>query len=196
MESVASIAPLAGIVILIIGVIAAVYGLLFSSIEIKRIVSLVGLLFFCGMFLVLLERVTQLEFPGILAKITLEAKQDAKTIRSIREGMETQQQAVNALVNELKQTSARVSKLSTEMEANVEKQAADLIRVRISYLTELISLLQSELDEIRWKRVYSASDVNNMRGAELSSTIDAHRKELEALEGRLEEDGNSTREEN
>jgi len=150
MDTLAHFAPALGIVVLLVGVVAAVYGLMFTRLELKRVVTLAGLLFFCGVFLILFERISQLELPGALGKITLEAKQDARQIRTIREEMEVQQQAVTELVSDVQTTSTRVSLLAAELDDKVAILRSERKEDRIRYLEERIRSLEKDIPQ--WEK--------------------------------------------
>lgn len=168
-------APMAGFLLLVGGTITAAIALLFHTVEVKRIIVLVGVLFFSGTFLILYERITVLELPASLGKITVQAKQDAKEIRDIRIKMEaqnntvtaivekvsatadhvsalavdieTQQKTVTGLVAKMKETSSKVSTLSTETESKFSD-------VRKSQIADRKQYLLNQLEEVR-ERIYS-----------------------------------------
>ena len=170
MDTINYIAPMTGFLLLVGGAITAAIALLFCTVEVKRIIVLAGVLFFCGTFLLLYERVTVLELPASLGKITVQAKQDAKGIRDIRIKMEaqkntvttivekvsatadhvsalavdieTQQKTVTGLVAKMKEASSRVSTLSTETESKFSD-------VRKSQIADRKQYLLNQLEEVR-----------------------------------------------
>jgi translation elongation factor EF-Tu-like GTPase len=179
MEKVDQMTMYLGLILLVGGILVTGYTLLFREIEIKRVVTLAGLFFFSGVFLMLFERVTLLELP--LGKIMVQAKSDAKEIGELRNqvqqqseyvndivekvrdnavqvkdlasGMQAQQQSVTALVEDVTATSKRVTTLSGKIESGLVKvrnlQSVD----RLKYLKEMREKLEMEIREKRNDRI-------------------------------------------
>jgi hypothetical protein len=152
------IAGIAGISLLIGGVFAAAYTLLFRTIDVKRVIAFAVILFFCGSFLVLYGRIEQVELATI-GKITVQqAKADAKEIRDIRIQMQQQQQAMLDLVKDMKRTANQVSILANDVAKDIfilqqsqkANQKQNLLR-HIEIVNKTIRSLESERQGILGK---------------------------------------------
>jgi hypothetical protein len=195
MDTLAIVAPFLGIAVLLAGAVLAVYGLIFTRLEAKRVISVVGLLFFCGVFLLLFERISQLELPGALGKITLEAKQDAKQIRAIRQDMEVQQQRVGQLVSDMQQTSEQVALLAGELDDKVAVLRSERIDDRVRYLQEQIRLLEKSIPIWEGEKHRAFADRQQHTGFQLEQKIseawaklDDYYRELEELRKAVADD--------
>ena len=144
MDTINYYAPMAGFLLLVGGTITAAIALLFYTVEVKRIIVLVGVLFFSGAFLVLYERITILELPASLGKITVQAKQDAKEIRDIRIKMEAQNNTVTAIVEKVSATADHVSALAVDIETQ-QKTVTDLV-AKIKETSSRVSTLSTETE--------------------------------------------------
>ncbi|MES9899973.1 MAG: hypothetical protein ABW148_13255 [Sedimenticola sp.] len=144
---------IAGTALLIIGVIVASYTLLFRTIEMKRIIAFAVILLFCGTFLILYERIVEVEF-GTIGKITVQAKADADEIRNIRTKMEQQHQVVDSLMQSMLETADRVSTLAKDVETDIttlqKSQAADRKQNLLKHLEivngRIAELQKAEMD--------------------------------------------------
>ena len=187
MDTLAIAAPFIGLAVLLAGAVLAVYGLIFTRLEAKRVISVVGLLFFCGVFLLLFERISQLELPGALGKITLEAKQDAKQIRAIRQDMEVQQQKVGQLVSDMQQTSEQVALLAGELDDKVAVLRSERIEDRVRYLQEQIRLLEQGIPIWEGEKHKAFADRQQQTGFQLEQKISEAWVKLSDYSRELEE---------
>ena len=144
MDTINFIAPMTGFLLLVGGTITAAIALLFHTVEVKRIIVLVGVLFFSGTFLILYERITVVELPASLGKITVQAKQDAKEIRDIRIKMEAQNNTVTAIVEKVSATADHVSALALDIETQ-QKTVTGLV-AKMKETSSQVSTLSTETE--------------------------------------------------
>jgi septal ring factor EnvC (AmiA/AmiB activator) len=177
MSFVVDLAPVAGIVLLVGGAIVAAYSLAFRSVDVKRVIALAGIVFFSGVFLVLYERVTSLELPASLGKITVQAKADAKEIREIRTEMEAQRATVMDTLENVRVNAERVSALAADMET--QRQAVGDLVQEIGATASRVSVLATEIDS-GMADLRESQTVNQKRS--LANHLEILNREIEDLE--------------